>query len=593
MKKTWNLDALYPSFESDAFQKDFELLQSKIREMTQWAKENLKDSEQAVKKLEKAIEDQEEIGALMRKLMSYANLRAATNARDEEATKYMEKINKSMTDLTKASVLFDKWLKEQQDLQGLIEASKKLQEYEFYLREKYRKTRYLLSEEEEVTIAKMQETGSKAWSNLQNVISSTLMVDIELEGREQKLPLPAARNLAFHKDPEVRKKGYQAELKAYEKIEESSAAALNGIKGEVLTTTKMRGYDSPLEETILKSRIDQKTLDAMLGAMRESLPKFREYYKRKGELLGHEKGLPIYDLFAPMGEADMAFTYEEARDYILKNFRTFSPELEAFTRKAFEHEWIDAEPREGKRGGAFCANIHPIGESRILANFDGSFSNMTTLAHELGHAFHGECLKDEHLLNSGYTMPIAETASIFCETIVVNAALKEADEKEAFTILEANLQGAGQVIVDIMARFLFESKVFEIRKDHALSVQELKDTMLWAQKQAYGEGLDQDALHPYMWVNKPHYYSAGLSFYNFPYAFGLLFAKGVYAEYLKRGEAFVPEYKKLLKATGKNEIKDVANMVGIDVQDPDFWRSSLGLIEKDIEEFIRLSKEIR
>ena len=288
----------------------------------------------------------------------------------------------------------------------------------------------------------------------------------------------------------------------------------------------------------------------------------------------------------------MSFTYEEARDYILKNFKTFSPELEKFTKKAFDNEWIDAEPREGKRGGAFCANLHPIGESRILANFDGSFSNMTTLAHELGHAFHGDCLKEEHVLNSGYTMPIAETASIFCETIVVNAALKDADKKEAFTILEANLQGAGQVIVDIMARFLFESKVFEIRKDHALSVQELKDTMLWAQKEAYGDGLDHEALHPYMWVNKPHYYSAGLSFYNFPYAFGLLFAKGVYAEYLKRGEAFVPEYTKLLKATGKNEIKDVANMVGIDVQDPEFWKSSLALIEKDIEEFIKLSKEV-
>jgi len=592
MKKTWNLDALYKSFDSEAFQRDFQGLQDRIQEMTQWAAENLEDPNRPVEKLKKVISDQEEVGTLMRKLMSYANLRAATNARDEEATKYMEKINKAITDLTKASVLFDKWLKERSDLQSLIDSSEKLQEYEFYLMEKYKKTRYLLSEEEEVTIAKMQETGSKAWSNLQNVISSTLMVDIELDGKEQKLPLPAARNLAFNKDPEVRRKGYEAELQAYKKIEESSAAALNGIKGEVLTTTKMRGYESPLEETVLKSRIDQKTLDAMLEAMRESLPKFREYYKRKGELLGHKNGLPIYDMFAPIGEADMSFTYEEARDYILKNFKTFSPELEKFTKKAFDNEWIDAEPREGKRGGAFCANLHPIGESRILANFDGSFSNMTTLAHELGHAFHGDCLKEEHVLNSGYTMPIAETASIFCETIVVNAALKDADKKEAFTILEANLQGAGQVIVDIMARFLFESKVFEIRKDHALSVQELKDTMLWAQKEAYGDGLDHEALHPYMWVNKPHYYSAGLSFYNFPYAFGLLFAKGVYAEYLKRGEAFVPEYTKLLKATGKNEIKDVANMVGIDVQDPEFWKSSLALIEKDIEEFIKLSKEV-
>ncbi len=458
--------------------------------------------------------------------------------------------------------------------------------------EKFERTKYLLSEEEEITIAKMQETGSQAWNNLQNVLTSTLMIEVEIGGKIQKLPLPAVRNLAYHKDSKVRKAGYEAELEAYDRIEESSAAALNGIKGEVLTTTKMRGYQSPLEETVLKSRIDRETLDAMIEAMKESLPKFREYYRRKGELLGHKNGLPIYDIFAPIGESSMEFSYEEAKDYIVKNFRSFNPELADFTAHAFENRWIDAEPREGKRGGAFCANLHPIGESRILANFDGSFSNMTTLAHELGHAYHGYCLRNEKLLNSSYTMPIAETASIFCETIVVSAALKDADKKEAFGILEADLQGAGQVIVDIMSRFLFESKVFEIREDHALSVEELKETMLWAQKEAYGEGLDPDSLHPYMWLNKPHYYSAGLSFYNFPYAFGLLFAKGVYSEYLKQGTEFVSRYERLLGATGKNEIKDVAKMVGINVTDPDFWRSSLKLIEKDIDEFIRLSKEV-
>src|SRR5699024_3539805 len=262
-------------------------------------------------------------------------------------------------------------------------------------------------------------------------------------------------------------------------------------------------------------------------------------------------------LFAPIGEVDMSFSYEEAINYIVNNFRSFSDKLADFVQNAYENNWLDVEPRDGKRGGAFCANLHPIGESRVLANFDGSFSSMITLAHELGHAYHGLNLRQESILNSSYPMPIAETASIFCETIVVNAALKDMDEKEAVTILEQSISDDCQVIVDIYSRYLFETRLFETRADHPLSVKALKSYMLDAQKEAYVDGLDSDMLHPYMWLNKTHYYSAGRNFYNFPYAFGLLFSKGLYAIYLKRGEEFVPEYDELLAVTGKRSIKEV------------------------------------
>lgn len=285
----------------------------------------------------------------------------------------------------------------------------------------------------------------------------------------------------------------------------------------------------------------------------------------------------------------MTFGYDEAMEYIVDNFRSFSDRLANFVDKAYRNKWLDVEPREGKVGGAFCANLHPIGESRILANFDGSFSNMITLAHELGHAYHGFNLKDESILNSRYPMPIAETASIFCETIVTNAALREADQQEALSILEASISDAGQVIVDIYSRYLFETELFNRRKNYSLSVNELKEIMIDAQKQAYGNGLDHDFLHPYMWLNKSHYYSAGNNFYNFPYAFGLLFSKGLYAEYLNRGQEFIKEYDDLLNATGKNNIRDVGLRMGIDVHNPDFFRNSLRLIEKDIERFIELA----
>ncbi|TGU86830.1 oligoendopeptidase F, partial [Mesorhizobium sp. M00.F.Ca.ET.186.01.1.1] len=193
---------------------------------------------------------------------------------------------------------------------------------------------------------------------------------------------------------------------------------------------------------------------------------------------------------------------------------------------------------EGKRGGAFCYNLHMVGESRIMANYTGSYNDVSTLAHELGHGYHGECLVQEAFYNSDYPMPIAETASILCETIIAKAALAQATPEEAFSILENDISGASQVIVDIYSRYLFESAVFARRSEGSLSVGELKELMLQAQKDAYGAGLDSSVLHPYMWVCKPHYYSADFNFYNFPYAFGLLFAKGLYAEYVKRGEAF-------------------------------------------------------
>ena len=587
----WSLNELYTSFDSKEYISDLGKLDSLIAEFSKWADENLSSPHNPVEKMEKYVEYSMTLNSLFSKLFSFASLTNAVEAKNEAALQYLDKLRVKNSNLTKPNVQFQNFMKNINNLDELILSSELLKEHKFYLGQIKEQAKYLLSEKEEVLISKMTNTGSSAWSNLQNMVSSTLLVDINIDGEDKQLPLPAARNLAYDKDPVKRKAGYEAELKSYKKIEESSAASLNGIKGEVITTSELRGYKSPLEETLVKSRMDEETLNAMLAAMREFLPVFHKYYRKKAELLGYENGLPFYEMFAPMGEVNRTFTYDEAMKYVIDNFRTFSDKLADFVQNAYENNWLDVEPREGKRGGAFCSNLHPIKESRVLSNFNGSFSNMTTLAHELGHAYHGLNLRDESILNSRYPMPIAETASIFCETIVVNAALKEASDEEALSILEASISDAGQVIVDIYSRFLFESELFERRKTHTLSVNELKEIMMDAQKEAYGNGLDHNVLHPYMWLNKPHYYSAGLNFYNFPYAFGLLFSKGLYAEYLKSGDEFVKEYDELLNATGKNNIRDVALRMGIDVHDPEFFRSSLRLIEKDIEKFIELANK--
>ncbi|HHW67916.1 MAG: hypothetical protein PWP07_924 [Epulopiscium sp.] len=588
MDMRWSLEELYPSFDSESFQKDFEEVFEKIETIKEWSKNNLDSIESSVSKIENYLKMQIEFGNLYSRLYEYASLTMSVDAKNETALQVIEKLEAKITDLAEPLTKFKKWLNSLGNLDTLICCSDLLKEHTFYLKELILETNYLLSDEEEILLAKMKNTGSKAWEKLQELLSSTLLVDITINGESKQLPLPIVRNMAYEKDAELRKTAYEAELKAYDKIAEASAASLNGIKGEVITESKMRGYHSPLEMTLIHSRMDQETLDAMFSSIMESLPSFRKYLKKKAELLGHKNGIPFYDLFAPMGEVEMKFTYEEAKDFIVKNFSKFSPALGNFAKNAFEKRWIDAEPRDGKRGGAFCSNIHAIKESRILSNFTGTFNDVVTLAHELGHGYHGECLKNETYLNSDYPMPIAETASIFAETIIINAALKEASPEEAFAILESDLMSSTQVIVDIYSRFLFEDELFKRREHGSLSVNELKKMMLESQKEAYGEGLDENYLHPYMWVCKPHYYYADYNYYNFPYAFGLLFSKGLYALYLERGETFVKEFDDLLAATGKSNLVDVAKKMNIDLHSVEFWKNSLKLIEKDIDKFIHL-----
>lgn len=588
MELYWSLNELYMSFDSAEFITDFKNLTLEINNINKWSKENLNNTDNSLKKLEEIIDLENKFGHLYSKLINYSELILSADAVNEKALQIINQIEDILTELTASNVQLIKWIGSLNNLDEIISKSSILQEHKFYIENLKQKAKYSLSELEETVISKMQNTGSSAWTKLQEVLTSTLLIDININGENKRLPLPAIRNLAYEHDAVIRKTAYEAELNAYNKIEHSVAASLNGIKGEVITVSKLKGYTSPLEMTIIDSRMDKKTLDSMIKAMKESLTSFHKYFRKKAELLGYNKGLPFYDIFAPMGNSNMNFTYEQATSYIIEKFSTFSKELGHFAKYAFEHNWIDVAPRDGKRGGAFCSNLHSIKESRILTNFTGSFSDVITLAHELGHAYHGNCLNNETFLNSDYPMPIAETASTFCETIINNAALKTASKEEAFTILESSISDAAQVVVDILSRFIFEDNVFKHRVDGSLSTKEFSQIMLDAQKEAYGNGLDHDKLHKYMWICKPHYYSAEYNYYNFPYAFGLLFAKGLYAKYTKDGDKFVKNYDNLLATTGKSNLVDVAKMVDVDIHSIDFWRSSLKIIENDIEKFLNL-----
>ncbi|MBR3763194.1 MAG: M3 family oligoendopeptidase [Clostridia bacterium] len=580
MEHTWDLSFLYKGFEDEAFQADLARLPEAIAEL-----QAILDSElPTAEKLEKLMDADEAQSLLMDRLFSFTGLTLATDANNGTAQQYEDKLSVIANDASLVGSAITRFVGGIDNLEELITRSGKLQSVAFALREMKKSAVHTIPAEIQPWILQMQLSGGSAFSQLRDKLDSTHTV----EYRGETLPLPAVRGMAYDGDASVRKDAYEAEIASYRKMELPMSYCLNAIKMEARTIAKAKGYNTVLDMTLDQNRMDRETLDAMIGAIREYLPHFRRYLKAKAAYLGHKDGLPFYDLFAPVGKASKAYTIEEAREVLLREMGKFTPAMAEFMDNAFQQRWIDVYPREGKGGGAFCAGAHEYDRSLILTNFQGSFSDISTLAHELGHAWHNRCMAGLPYCLTGTPMPLAETASIFNETMLAHQVLKNATEEEKFTLMEASLMEVTQTCVDILSRYLFETEVIDTRADHAMTVDELKDCMLRAQEATYGDGLAKDVRHPYMWACKSHYYSSGYNFYNFPYAFGELFGKGVFAQYLKEGDAFVPKYNQLLRSCGSGSIAEVAASVGIDVRSADFWRASLEVVKGEIDAFCAL-----
>nr|MBR4280742.1 M3 family oligoendopeptidase [Clostridia bacterium] len=583
MKNTWDLSFLYKGFDDEAFQSDLARLPEAITEQ----KAILDSGLPALEKLEKLMDADEALSLLLDRLFSFAGLTLATDANNGTAQQYEDKLSVIANDASLVGSAITRFVGSIENLEELIASSEKLQKVAFALREMKQSAVHTIPAEIEPWMLQMKLSGGSAFSQLRDKLDSTHTVDY----RGETLPLPAVRGMAYDGDASVRKDAYEAEIASYKKIELPMSYCLNAIKMEARTMAKAKGFDSVLDMTLDHNRMDHETLEAMIGAIKEYLPHFRRYLRAKAKYLGYEDGLPFYDLFAPVGKASKAYSIEEAREVLLREMGKFTPEMAKFMDNAFEQRWIDVYPREGKSGGAFCAGAHEYDRSLILTNYQGSFSDISTLAHELGHAWHNRCMAGLPYCLTGTPMPLAETASIFNETILAHQVLKTATEDEQFTLLEASLMEVTQTCVDILSRYLFETEVIETRADHAMTVDELKDCMLRAQDATYGDGLDKNIRHPYMWACKSHYYSSGLNFYNFPYAFGELFGKGVFAQYLKEGDSFVPKYNQLLRSCGSGSIAEVAASVGIDVRSADFWRASLEVVKNDVDTFCKLCEK--
>jgi pepF/M3 family oligoendopeptidase len=596
----WDLSNVYPGLESEALEQDVLRLRSQLDGLDGYlAAHHIArgaaypdDVDALTVTIAGYLDRMNGIMRLGQTLQAYLHGFVSTDSYNTKARRLMSELEPLLVRAESQESVFRGWIgtiaQEPEVWEAVLRAEGPCRDQHFYLAETADQSRYLMSEAEESLAGELSLSGARAWQKLQGVVTSQVKVPVDVrgDGHIEELPMALLQNLRSDADEGVRRRAYEAELAAWEAVREPLAACLNGVKGAVQTLNMRRGRADALHEALDQARIERETLEAMLAAMHSSFPAFRRYFKGKARLLGKEV-LAWWDLFAPVGSSDRRYDFDEAQGFILAQLATFSDRLASFAEGAFQNRWIDAEPRDGKRGGAFCMGLPAVEESRILCNFDGSLDQVLTLAHELGHAYHNECCAGKTMLQRRTPMTLAETASIMNETIVTDALLTRAvDAEEERAILESFLSSAAQVIVDIYSRYLFEKEVFERRAGAELSADELCDAMLRAQRETYGEGLDGRYLHPYMWAWKPHYYRSKLSFYNFPYAFGLLFGLGLYSVYRQRGTAFLPEYDQLLRSTGEATPIDLAGRFGIDITQQAFWEGSLAIVEERIEQYL-------
>lgn len=589
----WDFTAVYPSLESAEFEAGFQNSLQAIADLIQLFDEHGINRLESVPPNTAVLPIAETILTQFNQtlepittLIAYLQGHITTDSRNTLAQAKFSELQQKLAHLSMLGTRLTAWLGSL-DVAALIASSPIAQAHAYTLHRAKQEATHLMSPAEESLAAELYLTGGASWTRLFGDYSSQLKVTLELEGETQTLPLTIAQNLFYDTNRAVRQHAYEAIDVTLKAATVPMAAALNSRKGEALTLSRRRGWESPLDEVLFENAIDRPTLEAMHQATREAFPDFQRYLKARARKLG----LPIlawYDRMVPLGKSSQEWAYEDGQKFIVEQFATYSPKMRHLAERAFNENWIDVSPRDGKRGGAFCMWLHQ-GESRILTNYQPGFPEVGTLAHELGHAYHNLNLAGRTYLQRSMPMTLAETASTFCQKIVENAALKTADSQDQLIIIDGVLEYAARVVLGATADFIFEQQLFERRKQRDLSADELCEIMLAAQRETLGDAIDPEKLYPYRWVYVPHYYVA--NFYNFPYTFGLLFGLGLYAQYQAAPETFKAGYDDLLSMTGMGEAAELAARFGIDIRSVAFWRGSMDVLRADVDRFEKLIGE--
>ena len=605
----WNLDSLYPSLDSKEYKNDIAEL-----EKTFLAVQKHLDSDKTDFStwLNSYLDFLNKESYLRKTLGAYAYIVYSTDTTNPVYMNNLNLIDKYDTQAKQLEVKFSTILADNKDnLDDFYKKFPKRTEYKYILNEIIEGKSHQMSNAEEELASKMSHSGANAWSLLQEQIISNLH-------DENGKTFNELRNDANDSDPNLRKSSWEKEVSLLEQNKIAFGAALNNLKAEKITLNEKRRWKEAIDNALFNSRLSKKTLDALIGAIEDSLPMWRRYFHAKAAILRaggstasktagtkEQKGIAFYDLFAPINPPrtskqnstsqvanesifEKKWTFEQATACILKEFYSFSKNMGDFAKHAIENRWIDAEVRAGKVGGAYDEDFPKGHQSRILSNFTGVFSDIITLAHELGHAFHFSCMKDKDPVFYNYPMTLAETASTFAETIVKQDMIKNSTGFDRMQILDLDLTDASQILVDILCRFYFEESVFQARKTNELTADDFCKLMSEAQEKSYGDGLNEER-HQYMWAVKGHYYIPELDFYNFPYAFGQLFAASLYQRAKKEGQDFSKTYEILLSETGSMSCEDLCKRAGFDITSKEFWKSGIEMYAKEVEEYCKYS----
>ncbi len=581
----WDLSALYDGFDDPRWRADFASLKDAARAALSHVKNlapdrfDAPDAGAALQRIDAAL-------TLHARTSAYARMVQMADNRRADALGMLTALDQPGADIAAAISAFARLLQRSWRAETLA-GDPALAAYAAYFHLQAEAAPHALPEATEDVVLRMQRTGGQTWARLRDAMEASMTARVALDGKTECLPIARVRAGFSDGDAAVRRRCLSADIEADRSAGTVFAGCLNGIKGEALEMARLRGFDSVLAWMLFISRMERGTLDALQAAIRDALPAFRRFLKAKARLLGCDGGLPYCDISAPVGSAGR-FTLFEARRFLVEAFSGADEALAAFADAAFENNWIDALPRAGKQGGGICFPLDAARGSRILLNFDGGFPGVASLAHELGHAWHDrQIFRLPQLLRDAPT-PVCETASTFCETLVYAHALKSAAGDARLFHLNAALSGAVQTIADTHSRFLFEDEVLRRRAAGPLTADALAEIMVESQRAVYGDSLAQ--LHPYMWVDKVHYYIPDFHYYNFPYAFGLLFARGLYAESRRRPADFFARYNRLLWETCTLRVEEAGRNMGFRLTEPDFWRDALKDFEEMTDEFERLAR---
>ncbi|UCZ53090.1 M3 family oligoendopeptidase [Bacillus shivajii] len=588
--EVWDLDTIFPGGSSSKEYQQFLTELEKELVSFQQKLDQLK-GETNVETWAEMIVETQEIGKKVREGGAFVSCLTAQNVKDDDAKLLTGRIKQLsslysavLTSIDEQLLAFsdEQWehFIELDDMKPLI----------YNLNERRENAKDKLPGDKEKLIQALSVDGYHAWGDFYNTIVGRMTVDIEEDGQTKTLSVGQAQNKMGDKNRAVRTHVFEQNEKAWAKESELFANTLNHLAGFRLQTYEARGWEDVLKEPLQINRMQKETLEVMWDTITENKPAFTKYLERKAELLGLER-LDMVDISAPLSENVEEVSYDQAADMISEQFHSFSPKMADFAKMAFEKSWIEAESRPGKRPGGFCTSFPVSEESRIFMTYDGSASNVATLAHELGHAYHQHVMNDLPQMAQRYAMNVAETASTFAEMIVADATVKNAKTKEAkIQLLDDKLNRSIAFFMNIHARFLFETRFYEERKKGLVSVHRLNELMLEAQKEAYCDSLGKYS--PHFWASKLHFHITGVPFYNFPYTFGYLFSMGIYAKAAEGGEDFEDRYISLLRDTGRMEVEDLAQKhLDVDITNPEFWQKAIDLIKEDLDTFMELTEQ--